>query len=111
MDALNESARIYTALVNVYPNLQVSMFCYSIEALKKTVLVKLGYIYDADLDAYSGYDRAKDIYPHIKFFFSLDFNHEAPRPYFVYRDNNEKNVLIQESPAITHFLRLFQQEI
>jgi len=111
MDALNQSLSIYRAMQNVCPNLQVGMFCYSTNAQKKTVLSKLGFDYDVELDAYSGYNNDTDIYPHVNFLFSLDLNDAEPRPYFVFRDNNGGNVLMQESPAITHFLRLFQQEI
>jgi len=111
MDALDESARLYKTLGNACPNLQIGMFCYSTEAKKKTVLSKFGFTYDGDLDAYNGYNCTLNIYPNVHFIFSLDLKGEEPRPYFVYRDNNGENVLMQESPAITHFLRLFQQEV
>jgi len=114
MEALNKIAGTYKTMEHTLPNLKVGMFCYSTNVQKKTFLHKLGFDYDSEIDAYSGY--SKDIYPQIDFFFSLDIHDDEStgdeqKPYFVYRDNNKSNVLILESPAITKFLNLFKQEL
>ena len=98
--AIDENARVL-----------VGMFCYTTDASDKTVLKKLGFSYDKDLQGYCAYDATKDIFKEIDFLFSLNIGEDgAPSPYIVIRDIFGNCSLYNANPVIANFFNFFKQQ-
>ncbi|MBQ8860664.1 MAG: hypothetical protein IJ015_04970 [Ruminococcus sp.] len=87
----------------------VGMFCYSTDALSKTVLKKFGFKYDKDLQGFESYNSQKDIFKEIDFIISLNISDDGnSSPYMVARDLYGNCTLYVDNPVIQYFLNYFK---
>lgn len=109
--AIDETASNLKQRYTSEPPIKVGMFCYSTSANEKTVLRKLGFTYDRDIEGYNAYDQSKDSMRNVDFLFSLNISDEPDEsmfPYLVVRDYSGSCVLYKDNPVIRYFLNYFR---
>lgn len=89
--------------------MRVGMFCYSTDATEQTVLKKMGFLYDRELESYGTYQSNLDEMKHVDFLYCLNINTDNfSTPYFVVRDYMENCTLYQNNPVIRYFFNFFR---
>lgn len=113
LSQINETARILKEKhTDCYPVI-VGMMCYCTEAQEKTVLRKMGFSYDKELDSYEEYQVQFDQLKNIDFLFSLNMNKDQSiqgESYLVTRDRTGSCVLWRSNPVIQYFFNYFKRE-
>lgn len=89
--------------------LRVGMFCYSTTAKEQTVLKKIGFQYDKEIQGYSFYQSNLDEMKHVDFLYSLNIREDdSTDPYFVVRDYWGNCTLYKSNPVIQYFFNIFK---
>lgn len=87
----------------------IGMFCYSTKAQEQTVLKKIGFQYDKEIQGYSSYKADLDIMKHVDFLYSLNISDDdSAVPYFVIRDYWGSCTLYKNNPVIQYFFNIFR---
>ena len=87
---------------------RVGMFCYYYDLQMKTLLKRLGYIYDEEIQGFLQDESITPVYENIDFIIALDDNEELyQNKYFFAIRNNENNFTVYlDGPVSKYFFKL-----
>lgn len=107
--AIEHTGEILKEKYSAENTIRVGMFCYSTKAKEQTVLKKIGFSYDREIEGYSVYQPNLDEMKHVNFLYSLNINDDdSSNPYFVVRDYLGNCTLYQNNPVIQYFFNFFK---
>lgn len=106
---IESTAKTLKELCSPENPIRIGMFCYSTRATENTVLKKIGFSYDREIESYCGYQPDLDNMKHVDFLYSLNITKDSSStPYFVIRDRFGNCTLEKSHPVIRHFFNLFR---
>lgn len=110
LQAIENTAEALKARCLDERSMHIGMLCYSTTAKEQTILKKLGFWYDKEIQAYSSYQPNLDKMKHVDFLYSLNIQKDdnPTTPYFVIRDYWGSCTLYKDNPVIQYFLNLFK---
>lgn len=110
LQAIENTAEMLKARCSDERFIHIGMLCYSTTAKEQTILKKLGFWYDKEIQGYSSYRPNLDKMKHVDFLYSLNIQKDdsLATPYFVIRDYWGSCTLYKDNPVIQYFLRLFK---
>lgn len=110
LKAIEDTAELLKAKCSDEHSMRIGMLCYGTTAKQQTVLKKLGFLYDKEIQGYGAYQAHLDKMRHVDFLYSLNIqkNDSSAAPYFVIRDYWGSCTLYKDNPVIQYFLNLFK---
>ena len=110
LQAIEDTAALLKAKCSNESSIRIGMFCYSTTAKEQTVLKKLGFLYDKEIQGYSTYQAQLDKMKHVDFLYSLNIQKDdsPTNPYFAIRDYWGNCTLYENNPVIQYFFNFFK---